>query len=61
MTPKQLQDWRASWGLSQKELAKMLGVHWVSVSAWENGRTAIPKLLKLALVAVELELEKKPK
>ncbi len=29
--------------LTQGGLAKLVGVHWVTVNRWENGKTSIPE------------------
>ena len=35
----QIKKYRSICGLTQKELAKKLGVHQTAVAQWENGRT----------------------
>ena len=49
MTPEELREWRTSRGLTQKQLAELLGVKQSSVSRWEDGKRKIPPFLKLAL------------
>lgn len=44
-------------GLSQKELAKKLGVHWRTVQNWENG-TPIPLSKYTTLCALEMTTQK---
>ena len=40
---------RAVLGVSQEELAKMLGVSFSSVNRWENGRTIPTKIAQVKL------------
>ena len=49
MSPAELKAQRAALGLSQARLAASLGVHPMTVSAWEWGKQAIPPYLALAL------------
>jgi DNA-binding XRE family transcriptional regulator len=49
MTPQQLKAWRDELGWSQWKLAKRLGVHRRTISAWEHGRQMSPPFLGLAL------------
>ena len=51
MTPAELRAAREALGLSQKALAKRLGVAQTSVLRWESGARRIehPELLRLAL------------
>jgi DNA-binding transcriptional regulator YiaG len=58
MTGRELKDWRRTWGLSQEELGRLLGVARFSVSRWEIGTRAIPSFLQLALEALENRMEK---
>jgi DNA-binding XRE family transcriptional regulator len=62
MTANQLRDWRQEHGLSRKELAEILGVHWMTVTAWEVGKQDPPKYLSFALRGIEVEIftEKAP-
>jgi DNA-binding transcriptional regulator YiaG len=53
MTGEELKEWRKKWGLSQNELARMLGTYQVTVCRWEKGARSIPLLLPLALEALE--------
>jgi len=54
MTPKQFRDF---FDFSQADLAKMLGVHIRTVSAWETDRQAIPPFLHLALAELKRRIE----
>jgi DNA-binding transcriptional regulator YiaG len=58
MTKKELTTWRESLGLTQGELATMLGVHIITVNRWENGAREIPPFLPLALQTLERETKK---
>jgi len=53
MTAKELKLWRKKWGITQVELARMLGTHQVTVARWETGARKIPFLLPLAIEALE--------
>ncbi len=53
MTGSELKQWRKKWGITQVELARMLGTHQVTVARWETGVRKIPFLLPLALEALE--------
>ena len=51
MTPEEIRQYRGRLGLTQAELATMLGVDPVSVSRWERGVRVppMPTVLRLAL------------
>lgn len=53
MTAKELKLWRKEWGITQVELARMLGTYQVTVARWETGARKIPFLLPLAIEALE--------
>jgi transcriptional regulator with XRE-family HTH domain len=55
MTPLELKEARIRLGLSREKLAVELGVVRQSVTRWENGRSRIPHMLKLALKQLERE------
>ncbi|MBM4284354.1 MAG: helix-turn-helix domain-containing protein [Deltaproteobacteria bacterium] len=57
MTGTDLRNWRLKWGVRQRELARMLGTHAVTVNRWERGTRGIPFLLPLALEALENRLK----
>jgi len=44
-----LRAWRNDHNLTQKQLAKHLGVAWLTVQRWETGHRAQPSFLYLAL------------
>jgi transcriptional regulator with XRE-family HTH domain len=48
---------REALGMTQAELARALGVYQATISQWERGKRGIqhPRLLELALRALELE------
>jgi predicted transcriptional regulator len=49
----ELKLWRKKWGITQVELARMLGTYQVTIARWETGSRKIPFLLPLALDALE--------
>lgn len=49
MTPADLRAAREALGLTQTEFAARLGVHWTTVSRWENGRLPISKRVAMAV------------
>jgi transcriptional regulator with XRE-family HTH domain len=53
VTPAELRERRVALGLSQTELAELLGVTQNTVSRWEVGAHAIPLYLVLALERIE--------
>jgi len=58
VTRAELKAWRKKWGISQVELAKMLGTYQVTICRWETGARSIPLLLPLALEALENRMKK---
>jgi DNA-binding XRE family transcriptional regulator len=54
MDTDELRQRRKALGMTQEQLARVLGVSRQSVFMWESGRTAIPALLELALRCLEL-------
>jgi len=58
MTGSDLKLWRKSWGVTQVELAKMLGTYQVTIARWEIGTRKIPLLLPLALEALENRMKR---
>jgi transcriptional regulator with XRE-family HTH domain len=64
MKAADLKAWRDRHGMSQIELAKLLGMHVVTIARWETDARAIPALLPLALRTIERERlvpKRKPK
>jgi hypothetical protein len=57
MNGEDLKLWRQKWGVTQVQLAKMLGTYAVTVCRWETGVRGIPFLLPLALEALENKLK----
>ncbi len=56
-TPEGLRAWRAAHGVSQRQLADLLEVGWKgTLSRYENGHLAIPRVIELALRGLEAEL-----
>ena len=53
MDRDELKLWRKKWGITQVELARMLGTYQVTIARWETGSRKIPFLLPLALEALE--------
>jgi transcriptional regulator with XRE-family HTH domain len=58
MTGDELIRWRKRQGLTQKELADLLGVWNMTVYRWECGMRAISPYLHLALEALENRIKK---
>jgi transcriptional regulator with XRE-family HTH domain len=57
MKPQELNDFIRLNKMNGKELAVKLGVHYVTISRWRNGREPIPKTVELALKWIEGEGE----
>ena len=57
MNPIELKARREALGLNQTDLARVLGVKQVTVSAWELGRNPIPPGIDGELIEVEERLE----
>ena len=55
MTPEELKAFRRKHGLSQRDLAELLGVGSGTVADWETGRNRIPKYLHFILSCLEKE------
>ncbi len=55
MTPEDLKEWRKTHSYTQQGLADTLGVIRLTITRWENGTRAIPKLLELALRTLDCE------
>ena len=53
MKPSDLKKWRSAQGLTQKELAGILGVAGNTIYRWESGMREIPSFLALTLECVE--------
>ena len=53
MTGQDLKEWRQKWGVTQGELARMLGTYQETISRWERDKRGIPSHLFLALEALE--------
>jgi transcriptional regulator with XRE-family HTH domain len=58
MKGKKLKAQRAALGLTQVQLAEILGVQPNTVARWENGVLGIPKVVVLAMETVERSLGK---
>jgi transcriptional regulator with XRE-family HTH domain len=57
MTGNDLKLWRKRLGITQVNLAKMLGTYQVTIARWETGARKIPFLLPLALETLENHLK----
>jgi len=57
MDREALRTWRRRQGLTQLQLAEMLGVSNMAVAYWEWGKRSIPALLPLALETLENRLK----
>jgi transcriptional regulator with XRE-family HTH domain len=53
MTGQDLKNWRNKWGITQIELARLLGTYQETISRWERDKRGIPSHLFLALEALE--------
>jgi DNA-binding XRE family transcriptional regulator len=53
MRPEHITAWRNEIGWSKCRLAKALGVHRRTISAWERGRQSSPPFLGLALAELK--------
>ena len=53
MKGKELKTRRAALGMTQVELAEVLGVQPNTVARWENGVLAVPRVVALAMDTVE--------
>jgi transcriptional regulator with XRE-family HTH domain len=60
MTGKELKRKRAALGLTQVQLAEILGVQPNTVARWENGVLVIPKMVSLAIATVERSVQSGP-
>jgi transcriptional regulator with XRE-family HTH domain len=57
MTGAKLKAWRRKVGVTQRQLAALLDVPALTISAWETGRIEIKRPVMLALACRALELE----
>ena len=57
MTSAALKAWRRKVGLTQRQLAALLDVPALTISAWETGRIGIKRPMMLALACRTLERE----
>jgi transcriptional regulator with XRE-family HTH domain len=55
MKPSELDDFLRLNKMTGSELAAKLGVHYVTISRWRNGREPIPKTVELAMKWLEGE------
>jgi transcriptional regulator with XRE-family HTH domain len=53
MTGQDLKNWRKKWGITQIELARLLGTFQETISRWEREKRGIPSHLFLAIEALE--------
>jgi transcriptional regulator with XRE-family HTH domain len=58
MTVEDLLKWRKRHGLTQKELADLLGVRNMTIYRWECAMRSISRYLHLALEALEHRMKK---
>lgn len=53
MTPAVLKKWREKLGYTQASLAAEIGVTVTTISRWENGQRAIPKMAEVTMRLIE--------
>jgi transcriptional regulator with XRE-family HTH domain len=61
MHPAELRRWLKAHAMTQRELAKRLGVHEVTVSNWVRGMQPAPKWVPVALAGLHATLPKRRK
>lgn len=59
MSPQELRSWRARMGMTQAALAAALGLGLRTVTGWERGEAAVPRLAQLAIEAIEARLSER--
>lgn len=52
MTPEQLREWRKARGLTQQQIAELVGVSDRAIKYWEQGARKIPPMLEKLLEAL---------
>ena len=60
LTPEELRNWRLKHGLTQQQLAELLGVRHSTISRWETGKHPIPKYMGLLLQCIEEKILNTP-
>ena len=53
MRVEELRKKREKLDMTQRQLAKKLGVHWVTLARWEANRARIPQSVEIALREIE--------
>ncbi len=53
-----LREWRRERGLTQEQLARVLGVSRVCVAYWETGKREIPAIMPWALLGLDKYLSR---
>lgn len=53
MTPEQFREVRLSLGLNQSDLGELIGYGQQHISGWENGKNAIPRIVVIAMRAIQ--------
>jgi DNA-binding transcriptional regulator YiaG len=61
MEGQELKSWRQRWKVTQGKLARLLGVHRVTIAKWEAGDRGIPPFLPLALATIEHRMKEEGK
>lgn len=61
MTPSNLRTWRTERGLTQAALGALLGLavqqrRCITIARYESGESPIPRVLELALLALDADL-----
>lgn len=55
MTKEELKKWRKKMGLTQHELAQLLGYRKYAVMKWEQGKNPVPEWLELIALLIKRE------
>ncbi len=59
MTTDEFRDWLHRFGYTQTALGRALGVSRATVGRWRNGTLPVPRLVEVALSALEEEVRRR--